>query len=125
MTKPATRQVGENWERATESFLRQRGLITLTRNFYSRFGEIDLIMKDHESVVFVEVRFRQNRQYGSGADSVTVAKQKKLSRAALYFLYRNPDYSQVPCRFDVVSVSIDRGKTNFDWIKNAFESPTR
>jgi putative endonuclease len=124
VTKPATRQVGENWERATESFLRQRGLITLTRNFYSRFGEIDLIMKDQESVVFVEVRFRENKQYGSGADSVTVAKQRKLSRAALYFLYRNPRYSQIPCRFDVVSVSIDRGNTNFDWIKNAFESPT-
>ena len=122
MTKPATRQVGENWERATESFLRQRGLITLTRNFYSRFGEIDLIMKDQESVVFVEVRFRENKQYGSGADSVTVAKQRKLSRAALYFLYRNPDYSQVPCRFDVVSITGKGGEPSINWIKNAFDS---
>jgi len=124
VARPATRRIGDIWERATESFLRQRGLITLTRNFHSRFGEIDLVMKDQESVVFVEVRFREDTRFGSGADSVTVAKQRKLSRAALYFLYRNPRYSQIPCRFDVVSVSIDRGNTIFDWIKNAFDSPS-
>ena len=122
VTKSLKRRIGDNWERATESFLHRRGLITLKRNFHSRFGEIDLVMKDQDSLVFVEVRFRQNCRFGTGAETVTIAKQKKLSRAALYYLYRNPQYSQIPCRFDVVSVSTNAGIANFEWIRNAFDS---
>ena len=60
---------GHQWERTAESFLRNRGLKLLQRNFSSRFGEIDLIMEDGKTVVFVEVRYRKYMQHGSGAES--------------------------------------------------------
>jgi putative endonuclease len=117
-----TRQIGGRWEIAAESFLHKRGLTTHQRNFYSRFGEIDLIMRDKDEFVFVEVRFRQNSRHGSGADTVTFQKQAKLTRAALYFLCRNPRYAQNPCRFDVISITITNSEPKFNWIKNAFDS---
>ncbi len=123
--RPNCRQVGKHWEQAAESFLHSRGLITRNRNFYSRFGEIDLVMKDEDVLVFVEVRFRDDHRYGSGAETVTSSKQAKLARAALYFLRLNPYYSQRPCRFDVISVSTTQGNTVFNWIKNAFDAPSR
>ncbi len=121
---PSTRELGGHWENAAESFLHRRGLTTKKRNFYSRFGEIDLIMRDRDVLVFVEVRFRGDDRYGSGAETVTVRKQAKLARAAMFFLSLNPHYSQKPCRFDVISVGTRRGKTIFNWIKNAFDSPS-
>ena len=66
-----TRQSGAEWEKTAESFLRSHGLKLLQRNFSSRFGEIDLIMEDGETVVFVEVKYRKSSQHGSGADAVT------------------------------------------------------
>ncbi len=119
-----SRQVGSQWEKAAESFLHKRGLITRKRNFFSRFGEIDLIMKDGEVLVFVEVRFRGNDRFGDGAETITVWKQSKLARAAMYFLSINSHYSQKPCRFDVISVGRNQGKIEFDWIRNAFDSPS-
>ena len=119
---PTTRQLGGRWEEAAESFLHQRGLKTRKRNFYSRFGEIDLVMKDGEVLVFVEVRFRGNDNFGDGATTVTTRKQAKLIRAALYFLSLNPGYAQKPCRFDVISISIRHGESEFHWIRNAFET---
>ena len=99
-TKPGirlnTRQLGQHWERAAESFLCRRGLTTWERNFNCRAGEIDLIMNDKDVLVFVEVRFRGNDNYGSGADTVSTHKQARLTRAALYFLCRNPRFSLKP-----------------------------
>ena len=120
--KPTSRQVGQYWERKAESFLHRRGLTTRERNFNCRAGEIDLIMNDGNMLVFVEVRFRNNVAYGSGADTVSTRKQKRLTRAALYFLCRNPRFSLKPCRFDVISVGKSQGQTEFRWIRNAFES---
>jgi putative endonuclease len=120
--KTNTRLFGDKWETAAESFLHNRGLSTHQRNFYSRFGEIDLIMRDGEEFVFVEVRFREDERHGSGAETVTKHKQAKLTRAALYFLCLNPRYSQNPCRFDVISITSKRNETEFNWIKNAFDS---
>lgn len=120
-----SRQAGKRWEKVAESFLQSRGLITRKRNFHSRFGEIDLIMQDKDALVFVEVRFRDNDRFGSGAETVTRSKQVKLAKAASYFLLINPAYSQRPCRFDVISIHGKQGNTVFDWIKNAFDAPSR
>ena len=120
----SNRDVGNKWESAAESFLHNRGLKTWKRNFYSRFGEIDLIMKDGNSLVFVEVRFRGNNRFGDGAATVTAHKQARLVRTARYYLCLHPRYSQIPCRFDVVSISNQDGEAQFHWIKNAFETET-
>ena len=67
---------GSQWEKLAESFLHKRGLRTLERNYHSRFGEIDLIMMDRQTLVFTEVRYRSDSAFGSGAESVTFTKQK-------------------------------------------------
>lgn len=120
--KLTSRQVGKRWEKIAESFLRRHGLTTRKRNFSSRLGEIDLVMNDRNSLVFVEVRFRGNNRHGSGADTVTRQKQARIIRAAMYFLSQNPRLSQKPCRFDVISIGTDQGNHQIQWIKNAFET---
>jgi putative endonuclease len=117
-----TRQRGRYWERAAESFLQKRGLKTLQRNFQARFGEIDLVMLDGETLVFTEVRYRANQRHGSGADSVTPRKQQRIIRAARLFLqYHDPQQTR-PCRFDVISIGRSGGRTVFDWVRDAFDS---
>jgi putative endonuclease len=117
-----TRQHGQHWEKAAESFLQQEGLRLLARNFSSRFGEIDLIMEDGETLVFVEVRYRKSTLRGSGAETVTLQKQGRLSRTAGWYLVKNPTRSEQYCRFDVVSIDSQQVDPNVYWIKSAFYS---
>jgi putative endonuclease len=117
-----TRQRGSHWEQVAESFLNRRGLKTLERNYQARFGEIDLVMLDGETLVFTEVRYRQNAQHGSGADSVTYTKQRRIISAARRFLQNRPIASNRPCRFDVISIGSDEGRVLLNWIRNAFDA---
>ena len=97
------------------NYLQGNGLRLLERNFRCRRGEIDLIMQDRETLVFVEVRKRQNSHFGGAAASVTKSKQSKLLAAAQVFLQ---SYAALPpCRFDVVAIE---GKT-IHWLKNVIE----
>lgn len=115
-----TREVGTRWERRAESFLNARGLETVARNFSCRLGEIDLVLKDQGCLVFTEVRYRRDHGHGSGAESVTVAKQRRLIRAAQVYLQRNRQQATLPCRFDVMSLWHRGGELRIDWIRNAF-----
>ncbi len=103
------------------AYLENQGLLLLERNFHCRHGEIDLVMKHKESLVFVEVRYRRDSYFGSGAASVDYRKQKKLAATAAYFLHGQGTLTPPPCRFDVVSVSGLLGSAEIDWITNAFE----
>ena len=116
------RQSGARWEKTAESFLRSHGLKLLQRNFSSRFGEIDLIMEDDKTVVFVEVKYRKSNQHGSGADAVTFHKQGRISRTAGWYLAMNPHRAEQFCRFDVISISPHIKDHGINWIKNAFYS---
>lgn len=85
-------------------------------------GEIDLIAMDHNILVFIEVRFRKNVHYGSGADTITHSKRRKIIRTANYFLQRHRQFTNRPCRFDVISMSSDHvGEAEIVWIKGAFD----
>ena len=119
---PNTRQQGSDWENAAESFLRKRGLKTVTKNFHGRLGEIDLVMLDRGTLVFVEVRFRANAHYGTGAASVTHVKQRRIVGAAMRFLQAEKQHARRPCRFDVVSVGREQGRTVMNWIRGAFDA---
>ncbi len=122
-TKPqGSRQAGAHWEKVAESFLSGQGLKLLQRNFSSRLGEIDLIMEDDKTIVFVEVRYRKSSRHGSGAESITAQKQHKISRTAAWYLVKNPHRAAQFCRFDVISVNPQKGKQAIDWIQNAFYS---
>ena len=120
--KPLTdkQRIGQAAEDAAALMLQQQGLELIARNFSCKSGEIDLIFKDQEHLVFVEVRFRKNNLFGGAAASVTLAKQQKLQRAASYYLNR---WQPPPaCRFDVLAMTLDTNKQIIceNWIKNAF-----
>jgi putative endonuclease len=95
---------------------------TLTRNYQARVGEIDLVMMDGDTLVFTEVRFRADEAYGSGAETVTRAKQQRIVRAARNYLSRHAGNNDMHCRFDVVSIGTREGRMLIDWIRNAFDA---
>lgn len=103
-------QAGE--DRALE-YLTGHGLTLVERNFRCKVGEIDLVMRDKGSLVFVEVRRRDSFDYGGAIASVTPAKQRRMVRAAQYYLLRYPHLP--PCRFDVVAID----GHGLNWLKNA------
>lgn len=105
---------GAQAEQAAAAFLQSRGLELLETNYRCRFGEIDLILRDNDTLVFAEVRLRSSAEFGGAAESITVTKQKKLRRTAQHYLGR---LRQIPCcRFDAVLI----GNNGIEWIKNAF-----
>jgi putative endonuclease len=122
--KAAHLKQGEDAEAACCSYLRSQGLKLVSTNFSCRQGEIDIIMLDKNMLVFVEVRFRKNNNFGGGLESLTVAKQLKLRRTAELYLQQNRQYNNA--RFDVGSMSKNtqtsdnKQQYSFDWITNAF-----
>ena len=88
----------------------------VARQYRSRFGEIDLIMKDKETVVFIEVRSRQYAAFGTGIDSIDRNKQRKIVQSAICYLQKNRLLDNTDCRFDVIGIS----PGNIEWIKDAF-----
>ena len=107
---------GSAEESAALSFLEGRGLVLLERNYRCRTGEIDLIMKEKDTIVFVEVRKRSKADFGSAAESITRKKQKRILKAARHYLSGLD--SEPDCRFDAVLYG-EKGEP--EWIRNAFD----
>jgi len=105
---------GDAEERAA-AYLASRGLAIVARNYRTRLGEIDLVARDGDVLVFVEVRMRSDGGFGGALESVTPRKQRRIAAAAGLYLARLP--RQPPCRFDVLAV--DAGEIR--WLKGAFE----
>ena len=119
-----TRQEQGSWaEDRALAHLRRHGLSLIARNFHSRFGEIDLIMRQGEVLVFVEVRARRNAGFASPAQSIDEPKQRRLALAASNFLQVRPRYAQLRSRFDAVCVTGANSKATLQWITNAFMLP--
>ncbi len=116
-----TQQKGLFYEQLALRYLKKRKLKLLHKNYHCRSGEIDLIMQDHESIVFVEVRYREKTAFGDGLDSVTSHKQQKLIKTAQLYLTQQGLYDKVAARFDVCSICQPHGKPVINWVKNAFE----
>jgi putative endonuclease len=108
---------GAKYEQEALRFLKQQGLLFICQNFYCRFGEIDLIMSDQNTLVFIEVRYRKNQDYGGAEASITRQKQKKIIKTAKHYLSQL-DYEPY-CRFDVVAISEHAAKP--EWIQDAFQ----
>ncbi|NRR29995.1 YraN family protein [Oxalobacteraceae bacterium] len=106
---------GQGGEALALAHLQGHGLLLVERNFLCKMGEIDLIMRDGDCLVFVEVRRRADMLHGGAAASITPRKIKRLVRAAQYFLQR---YRHLPpCRFDVVAIDGE----NLSWMQNVLE----
>jgi len=116
-----TRAVGFDAEQLAEQFLKKQGLVPITENFRCRMGEIDLIARDNECLVFVEVRFRGAGSFSRAGLTVDIHKQRKLIRTAALYTTRRPQYANSVMRFDVVAIDAnERGETTINWIKDAF-----
>ena len=100
--------------------LRANGLTLLEQNYRRKCGELDLIMRDGGTVVFVEVRYRASEQWGGALGSVTRKKQWRLANAASSYLKAHPGLARLPCRFDVVAVTGPKAAPKLKWIRSAF-----
>lgn len=112
--------IGNQHERRAKQFLKQQGLAILKTNYRAQHGEIDLIAKDGETIVFVEVRYRAEDSHGSALESVTQRKQYLLMRTAECYLQQQGWTDRYPCRFDVIALS-GLSPQEILWVKNAFE----
>lgn len=113
--------IGDRAERGARRLLEKHKLKILHQNYRSRFGEIDLIAMSENHLIFVEVRFRENSFFGSGAETVTSKKQQRIILTARHFLSSGA-YTELPCRFDVIEACNDKsGKLHFNWLENAFQ----
>ena len=101
-------------------FLQRQDLVRLVTNYRNRTGEIDLIMIDDQTLVFVEVKQRRDSRFGLPEESVGMAKQAKLRRTAASYLQRHDRLQSWSCRFDVVAISGSPQAPVCRWIQNAF-----
>lgn len=110
--------IGKWGEEIAIDYLEKAHLKIITTNFHSRFGEIDIIARDNDTLVFVEVRVRAEKKWGNALESITYAKQQKIRKTIDYYLIKYP--TQGSCRID--AIGIDSGITPpiITWIKNAF-----
>ena len=111
---------GERAEQLALTYLQQHGLSLLTRNFHSRRGEIDLIMMDVDTLVFVEVRYRKSAKYGSALESVNHIKQSRIIHTAQTYLQQHPE-NHLECRFDVIAIVPNNNTSEITWVKDAFQ----
>lgn len=112
-------KAGAQAELTAAQYLQRQGLRLLSSNYRCRFGEIDLILKDRDTLVFVEVRLRSRSEFGDAAASIDIRKQHKLILAAQHYLSRVSPLP--PCRFDALLLSSAEGDHGIEWVKGAFE----
>ena len=110
---------GTDAERAALLFLQSQGLKLIARNWRCKAGELDLVMRDADTVVVTEVRKRSRDDYGLAAETVDGRKQLKLARATKLLLAQRPDLADAPLRFDVVTLDAEG---RIDWIREAFDA---
>ena len=107
-------------EKSALKFLRSKGLKLLAQNYRCTYGEIDIIMCDDKQLVFIEVRYRKNQNFGGAISSVDVRKQRKIKMASEDFLRRNNKLHFGGYRFDVCALSGETPNFKIDWLRDAF-----
>lgn len=111
-------QTGQLGEKEARRYLEAQGLTFVDKNYNTKGGEIDLIMKDGEYLVFCEVRCRYNPDFGSSIDTIQPTKQRRIIRTSLHYLQKKKLMDQIDCRFDVIGID---GSQRIIWIKDAFQ----
>ena len=119
MQRDGRQDLGKHGEDLACEELQRRGYAILARRYRTRFGEIDIVAKDGDTIVFVEVKARVGDQFGGSAAAVTPLKQRKVATMAVDYLARCR-LIDVPCRFDVVAVDFEGGRPKITVYPNAF-----
>jgi len=114
------RAFGEAIEGSVEAYLKTQGLTPVTKNYFCKSGELDLVMLDKKTLVFIEVRYRKQSRYGSPLATITADKQRKLQLTAQHYLSTNYGSRPPNCRFDAVGVTHQNEQLTFQWVIGAF-----
>jgi putative endonuclease len=123
---PDRQKLGHDAEVAAASFLEQRQLTILVRNYRCRSGELDIVATTPDGVVVIaEVRLRASARYGGAAASVDWLKQRRMQRATRHLLTCQPALARHPLRFDVLDLAPDGDGYRIEWIRHAFEATPR
>ena len=115
------REIGFEFEDLAKKYLLDKGMRYIESNFYTRYGEIDLIFTDEDDkiLVFVEVRYRKNTEFGEPLETINEKKQEKIVISSQIYI-KNKKWKQ-DIRYDVIGIKKDKsGNNKIDWIKNAF-----
>lgn len=110
------RATGTEYERKAAAYLESKGYEILEFNFHSRMGEIDIVAKDGEYLVFIEVKYRENARKGHPLEAISIQKQRTISKCAMSYMTKN-GLSYMPVRFDVVGIL----GNDIQLIQNAFD----
>ena len=120
MTKDQDRKLGNKGERLAKKHLKKKGYKLLKNNYTATVGEIDLIMQDDQTVVFIEVKTRRDESFATAISAINYGKQKRISKTAKWFIQKNALQNR-PCRFDAVIVIIsEKNKPEITHYTNAF-----
>jgi putative endonuclease len=117
-----TRESGKNAEDFAANYLTKQNIKLISRNFHSRFGEIDLIGLDQNILIFVEVRYRKDEHYLTAIETIDWRKCEKIITTSKYFLNKHKKYQLYLCRYDVITITGELEKPVIEWIKNAFQA---
>ena len=122
MAADARHQAGAAAESAAARYLAAQGLRLLDANVRYRDGELDLVMREGDVLVFFEVRYRASDDFGGATASITPTKQRRLIRAASRYLAAHPALASLPCRFDVIAAEGDPQAPRITWLRAAFDA---
>ncbi len=117
--KEETPKLGDAGENLARDFLKEKGFKILEENYRTRWGELDLIARDGETLVFVEVKTRSQKRFGSPLEAVTEDKRRRIIRMARTYLLEK-GLQDPAARFDVIGIDLAEGAPRIDWIPNAF-----
>jgi putative endonuclease len=117
---PEKKEIGQRGENLAVAYLQNLGYKVLERNYRCKLGEVDIIARDNDTLVFIEVRTRSSLDFGLPQESINRRKRHQISKVALEFMLRKK-MKNIPARFDVVAISLEPGKEKVDHIKDAFE----
>lgn len=119
--EPSKTEIGRFSEQLAEQYLIEQGLIPVTKNYHSRQGEVDIIMLDKQTYVFIEVKYRKNNTFGGAISAIPQSKQNKIKQCITFYLHQaGLNEYNTPCRIDVVTLVGEINSPQITWLKNAF-----
>ena len=118
------RELGTLGENIATDFLKANGVEIISRNYFTYFGEIDIIRIEKKTIIFIEVKLRKSFKYGRPLESISLKKLERIKKSADFFLSENIFFNDYDCRFDVVCLTYYKKNDTFgiEWLKNQFFS---
>lgn len=115
------REKGKLGENIASEFLKKKGIRIIERNYFTKYGEIDLIGIQNQTIIFIEVKLRNSDNYGLPWEGIDSKKINKIQKSAMLFLQKN-NYDKFDCRFDVISLNYDSSTDCYkiNWLENQF-----